>query len=170
MGIFIRILAVLCVAASFVGCATRATLTITSQPEGAYLTERGSGKSYGMAPATVRYDSKALEGFRRADGCYHVKGFDARWVSGVTAGTEIISLCGPATGQYTFNLARDPSLPGLDRDLEFAIKLQGVRAQQQQASAAADAAAAAAARNAAARSPVNCTSTKVGNTVQTNCW
>jgi len=67
------------------GCATQASLTVFSQPEGAYLTEKGTGKAYGVAPARVVYDSKAIANFKGADGCYRVKGFDARWVSGATA-------------------------------------------------------------------------------------
>ena len=62
------------------GCATRASLTVFSQPEGAYLTEKGTGKVYGVAPAQIVYDSKALANFTNANGCYLVKGFDARWV------------------------------------------------------------------------------------------
>jgi len=69
-------------ALAMAGCATRATLTVFSQPEGAYLTEKGTGKVYGVAPVAVVYDANALASYKRADGCYLVKGFEARWVSG----------------------------------------------------------------------------------------
>jgi hypothetical protein len=154
------------------GCATQATLTVYSQPEGAYLTEKGSGHVYGVAPAAIAYDSKALAGFRRADGCYLVKGLEAKWVSGATAGLEVITLCGQSNGTYNITFSRPASYPDLEKDLQFALQLQSIRAQQQQARAAQDAAAAAVfqAFNPPQRKPVNCTSTQIGNTVQTNCY
>ena len=42
------------------GCATQASLTVFSQPEGAYLTEKGTGKVYGVAPTRIVYNSKEL--------------------------------------------------------------------------------------------------------------
>ena len=154
------------------GCATQASLTVQSQPEGAYMTEKGSGKAFGVAPVTVVYDSKALERSKRADGCYLVKGFEARWVSGATANLELITLCGNSSGTYNITFSRDASSPDLEKDLQFALHLQSIRAQQQQAQAAQDAAAAAV-YNAfvpPARKPTNCTSTQIGTMVQTHCY
>ena len=166
-----RVAALLALSLFFGGCASQASLTILSQPEGAYLTEKGTGKVYGMAPATVVYDSNALESFKGSDGCYRVKGFDARWVSGATAGLDLITLCGASNGTYNITFSRDPTYPDLERDLQFSLQLQGIRAQQKQARAAQDAAAAAVYRNLVVpqRQPLNCTSTQIGNTVQTNC-
>ncbi len=153
------------------GCATQASLTVTSQPEGAFITEKGSGKSYGTAPVVVVYDTDTLKAYRGSDGCYRVKGFTARWVSGTTASLELVRLCGKTTGVYTITFGRDPSQPGFDKDMEFALRLQAVRAQRQQAQAAQDATAAAlfSAWAAAQRTTVMCTSTQVGLIVQTQC-
>ena len=154
------------------GCATQASLTVFSQPEGAYLTEKGTGKVYGIAPATVVYDPAALAKYKGPDGCFRVKGFEARWVSGATASLELVRLCGSSTGSFNITFSRDPKFPELRRDLEFALRIQQTRAQQQQARAAQDAADAAFYRAlfAPPRKPVNCTSTQIGNTVQTNCY
>lgn len=159
-------------ALSLAGCATHASLTVFSQPEGAYLTEKGTEKVYGVAPATIVYDSKALANFKRADGCYVVKGLEARWVSGATANLELITLCGASNGAYNITFSRASNYPDLERDLQFALQLQSIRAQQQQARAAQDAAAATVFRafNPSQTKPVSCTSTQLGNTVQTNCY
>ena len=130
-----------------------------------------------MAPAEAVYDPNAMKNFKAADGCYLVRGFEARWVSGATAGVENVRLCGGATGSYTITLSRDSSAPGLERDLQFALQLHPVRAQQQQARAARDTAdnneillyKALATPTTPQRATVNCTSTQYGNTVNTNC-
>lgn len=183
----VRTLAIICAVLVMSGCATQASLTILSQPEGAYLTEKGSGKVFGVAPVVVAYDANALANHKRADGCYLVQGFEARWVSGATASVDHMTLCGSSTGAYTITFSRAPNYPDLQRDLQFALQIQAIRAQQQQARAAQDAAAAAQARaaqeaarartaqNAAAlralnAAPINCTSTQMGHIVQTNCY
>jgi hypothetical protein len=150
-------------------CASQAYLTISSQPEGAFITERETGNSYGTAPVTVFYEAATLKQNRTADGCYLVQGLEARWVSGVVAALDMIRLCGAATGNYTISYHRDPQQPGLDRDLQFALQLQAVRAQQQQAQASQEAAVAALFSAWSNAQPVRCTSTQIGNTVQTNC-
>jgi len=154
------------------GCASQASLTVFSQPEGAYLTEKGTGKVYGVAPATFVYDPAALANSKGADGCFRVKGFEARWVSGATAALELITLCGASTGAFNITFSRDPNFPDLEKDLQFALQIQQTHAQQQQARAAQDAANAALYRNLMVpqRRPVNCTSTQIGKTVQTNCY
>ncbi|MEX0960250.1 MAG: hypothetical protein WDZ63_13280 [Burkholderiales bacterium] len=151
------------------GCSTQAFLTISSQPEGAFITERDTGNSYGTAPVTVFYDSATLQKSVGPDGCYLVKGFEARWVSGVVAALDNIRLCGSATGRYTISYNRDPQQAGLDRDLQFALQLQAVRAQQQQAAASEAAAAAALFSAWSISQPIRCMSTQIGNTVQTSC-
>ncbi|MEK6212333.1 MAG: hypothetical protein AABM64_18575 [Pseudomonadota bacterium] len=153
------------------GCATQASLTVMSQPEGAFITEKGSGTSYGTAPVTVFYDGATLLRHKNADGCYLVKGFEARWVSGTTASLDFVRLCASNVGDYNISFSRDPAQPSLDKDLQFALQLQALRAQQQQAKAAQDAASAAlfSAWANTQRPNVNCTSTQIGNTVQTNC-
>ena len=174
MGVFIKRLnpaPVIITTILAAGCATQASLTVTSQPEGAFITEKGTGNSYGIAPVIVVYDSAVLVHHKAPDGCYLVKGFDARWVSGAAASLELVRLCGSNVGSYKISFSRDPTLPGLDRDLQFALQVQALHAQQQQAKAAQAAAAAAlfSAWATTQRPNVNCTSTQIGNTVQTNC-
>jgi hypothetical protein len=73
------------------GCQT--TLSVYSQPEGAYMTEVSTGRVFGMAPIHVVYNKDGLEKNKDASGCYLVKGFDARWISGATTSIKPIQLC-----------------------------------------------------------------------------
>ncbi len=168
----IRALVLTVAAALLGGCSTQATLTLQSQPVGAYLIEKDTGKQHGIAPVTVYYDASSLAKHKGTDGCFRVKGFEARWVSGTTAALEFVRLCGSSTGNYEITFSRDPKAPDFDKDLQFALQLQATRAQQQQATAAQDAAAAAMYRSLVPppRRAVNCTSTQIGNTVRTNCY
>jgi len=119
------------------GCATHSTLTVTSQPSGAYITETGTGTAYGVTPVAIRYDAKALSAHKDASGCYLVKGINATWVSGATTSSEpTLRLCGSNTGTYEYILNRNMNSEGLDKDLDFAMRQSAVRAQQAQAAAA----------------------------------
>jgi len=164
------------------GCAaTQASLTVLSQPEGAYITEIRTGKSFGMAPIAVVYNPAELEQNKNSEGCYMVGGFEARWVSGAISIVDPIKLCGSNVGSYNIGFNRNPSHPGLEKDLQFVIQLQTLRAQQQQASAQqqqADAAAAALwsalsdnSQNSSnnQQTNINCTTRQSGNTIRTNC-
>lgn len=159
-------------------CATQAALTVASQPEGAFITEKGTGRALGTAPVTLFYDVATLLRSRDAEGCYLVKGLEAHWVSGTAASLEVVRLCGSDVGHYSISFNRDPTQPGLDKDLQFGIQVQALRSQQQQAAAAQQAARAA--QDAAdtaffsalaneRRTNVTCTSVQIGNTVQTTC-
>lgn len=165
----------ICVASIlFAGCATKATLSVYSQPEGAYITEVETGKSFGMAPVAVVYDPASLNLHKNPEGCFLVKGFEARWVSGAITTISPIKLCGSSVGNYNISLNRDSSYPNLEKDLQFAIQLQTLRAQQQQAQAAKDSAAAAlwsAWSTSQQNKPnqIRCTTTPIGNSVYTNC-
>jgi hypothetical protein len=154
------------------GCATHASLAVFSQPEGAYITEKGTGRVIGVTPTRVVYDPESLTKYRRADGCYIVKGLEARWVSGATSALDLISLCGQRNGAYNITFSRAGNYPDLEKDLEFALRLQSVRAQEQQAQASQDAALAAVYQAFIPKpaKPLNCTSTQIGNTVRTNCF
>ena len=162
------------------GCASQSTLTVSSQPTGAYITETETGKAIGTAPTVVYYDSKAMAQNKDSSGCFLVKGFNAQWVSGATATSpSAIRLCGSTTGAYTFQFSRDSYAPGLDKDLEFALRQDSVRAQQRQSQAMQNSAAIQAwsAMQAVQPKPVipvpvtpiNCTSYALGTTIQTNC-
>lgn len=166
------------------GCATHSTLTVSSQPSGAYITEIGSGKAYGVTPIVVKYDSKAISGYKDATGCYLVRGFDAKWISGASATSgQSIRLCGSNISAYTYHFNRNTNAPGLDKDIDFAMKQSALRAQQQQAQAAQDAAILQALTLMQASqpkpmqpspppgqiAPFTCNSYAIGTQVQTNC-
>jgi hypothetical protein len=156
------------------GCANQASLSIYSTPEGAYITETGSGKAAGIAPVTVHYDRAALKARTGPDGCRYVHGFVAHWVSGVTATLPRVHLCGSDTGDYRITFTRDPSALGLDKDMQFALQRQQLRAQQQQAQATEDAAAAARLQafiqaQQAQQNRIICNSVTYGDFVQTYC-
>lgn len=140
----IQLLAWGAIAALSAGCATRARLTVVTEPPGGYVSEQGGGLVAGTAPAVIAYDPASLAQFKDAAGCYLVRGVESRWVSGAVSRSEpSIRLCGSATGNYTYRLVRDPAFPDLYRDLQFAAQLSSVAAQNAQASAASTAAAAA---------------------------
>jgi len=166
-----RIIVILIASILFSGCATQASLSINSQPEGAYITEVETGKPFGMAPVAVVYDPATLNLHKSTEGCFMVNGFEARWVSGAVTTLNPIKLCGSNVDSYSISLNRDSSHPGLDKDLQFAIQLQTLRAQQQQAQASKDSAAAAlwSAWSASQQNNINCTTTPIGNSVNTNC-
>ena len=117
------------------GCATapkQATLTVISQPAGAYVTEAETGMVLGMAPVNLRYDIMALINSPAGDGCWLVKGLNAQWASGATSTTgPVIRLCGPLYGGYTFTINRDPSYPNLEADMNVALQVQNLQIQQQ---------------------------------------
>jgi hypothetical protein len=125
---FLIILCALAVA----GCATatHATLAVYSQPPGAYLTEVGTGRALGIAPAASYYEAQVLQNHKDVHGCYVVKGVEAHWVSGARAMTDPVRLCGSATGSYNITLSRDASYPDLEKDLQFALQIQAILAQQ----------------------------------------
>ncbi|WP_444904574.1 hypothetical protein ACJJIU_06750 [Microbulbifer sp. CnH-101-E] len=161
----ISLLSILC------GCSNQATMVIFSQPEGAYITEIDTEKPYGMTPVSVVYNPDALEGHIDSEGCYLVKGFRAQWVSGAISIVDPIKLCGSATGEYNISINRQSSHANLDKDLQFALQLQAIRAQQQQANAAQNSAIAAlwSAWAQSQNNSVNCIVKPVGNSVHTNC-
>lgn len=120
------------------GCATQATLTVNTWPEGAVVKELGTGKFVGESPA-VTYYNITNNTPKNSMGCYKVRGFIAVWQSGATATTpDEINLC-DGIGNYTINLSR-PNVAGLDKDQNYAVQKQMLRAQQQQAKSAQDSA------------------------------
>ena len=119
------------------GCATHSTLTVTSQPSGASITEAGTGKALGVAPVVLNYDATALSAHKDASGCFQVGGLNAKWVSGATTSSEpIIRFCGSNTGIYRYLFIRDAKAEGLDKDFDFSMRQSAVAAQQAQVKAA----------------------------------
>lgn len=122
------------------GCATHASLTLRSDPEGAHITEVEADLPHGVAPVTVKYDPTRLEQSKDSADCYLVRGFKAQWVSGATTTINPIKLCGSKAASYNLTFNRNPSAPGMDKDLQFAMQVKTLRAQEAQAKAARDAA------------------------------
>lgn len=136
-------LAAAAIAAFLAGCATQTpanivTLTTTSSPAGAYITETGQSNG-ALSSYTSEWTVAHLEKFKDNKGCYLVKGLSAKWGSGATARSpDVIKLCGGA-GNYTWVLNRDPAHPGLHLDLDFALRYTGQQQQLQAAQAAQEA-------------------------------
>lgn len=155
------------------GCATQSTLQIYSQPVGAYITEVGTSTTLGIAPTAAYYNASALNQNKQPDGCYLVKGFTAKWVSGATASMNPIRLCGSNTGTYNITLNRGNEHPDLEKDLNFALQVQNMLAQQRQAQAAQNAAFAqmwsAYSISQGVNKTTNCTTTALGNSLNTSC-
>lgn len=109
------------------GCSTK--LIVSSFPEGAIVSEIGSGQSYGETPATVYYNFNANSP-KNAAGCYLVKGFRAQWRSGAVGSTpDVLQLCG-GSSTFTISIPR-PQVGGLNIDQDYAMQRQMMKAQQE---------------------------------------
>lgn len=129
-----RVLPLLFITVLLLGCETN--LTIHTQPEGAMVISQ-SGNIIGISPVVLSYDPYALMEHRGNDGCYWIEGVTIKWASGATvASDQSIRLCGSPFEAYSISFQRDPNAPGLEKDIEFALKVQSMRIQQQQADAA----------------------------------
>jgi hypothetical protein len=110
---------------------------------------------------------------RDANGCLLLKGFTATWASGAVTEVPTLQHCGTTNGDFTFVMSRNMNFPGFEKDLQFALQVQAVRAQRAQADAS-QAAAFAAMWSAAkvgqtTQKPVHCSTYSSGSTIQTNC-
>jgi hypothetical protein len=120
------------------GCASDSTsLTVQSEPDGAYISAIDTGAALGVAPVTIEFDKAKLLTKANKDpksGCFRVKGFSARWFSGATASSkEAIRLCNPVGKKFTVTLRRNANDADLEKDLQFATQDKDVQTQQQQA-------------------------------------
>lgn len=122
------------------GCQTQAVLTVSSQPEGAYITNL-QGNYGGVAPLSLYYNIDEQRAKRDAKGCWVVQGILAQWASGARIRQDEYTLCGSSTGNYTATINRPHDAPNLNVDLNFAMQLQANRAAQADARAARSAAA-----------------------------
>ncbi|QFY43547.1 hypothetical protein F6R98_13730 [Candidatus Methylospira mobilis] len=123
------------------GCSSNKTsLVIKSEPDGAYISQTETGAGLGVAPVTLDFDKAELVNKTNRDkertGCFRVKGYSARWMSGATASSApAIRLCNPVGKNFTVTLQRNANAPGLEKDLEFAKQDKDSQTQQQQANA-----------------------------------
>ncbi len=155
--------------ATLSGCATHLTLITT--PPGGYIVEKGTGAVIGLAPASVSYDTAVLNNYRDENGCRVVNGVDVTWPSGAHYETANITLCGSDTN-YNLVINR-PNVEGLDKDLEFALKLESLRIQNQQLQEAQNANALQMYLNAldAGKSDTtHCRSRAIGESLYTDCY
>lgn len=163
---------------TIVGCATPGVrITVTSSPDGAYITS--GGPVTGLVPVVAFWDKKTLDGLGRdANGCLLLQGFTATWVSGAVTTVPTLRHCDKSTdGDYSFVMSRDMSTPNLDKDLQFAIQVQNLRIQKEQADAAQAMAYASMWSAAKANQPtqkstqqsINCTTYGSGSALYTNC-
>jgi hypothetical protein len=160
-------------AAIIMGCSTPGfRLTVTSQPDGAYITSGGAES--GIVPVVAFWEKQSLEkSSRDAEGCFQLKGFTARWASGAVTDVPVVRVCGEADGDYNFVMSRDMNYPDLEKDLQFALQVQALRAQNAQAEAS-QVAAFAAMWSASkvgqpTQKPIRCSTYNSGFTIQTNC-
>lgn len=110
------------------GC-MKATLQVTTNPSGALVTEL-NGNAQGISPAKFSYDFKNED--MKSDGCFHVNGFKATWPSGASNSTDILRLCPKGGLDFTVNIQRPTSYPGLDVDLANSYQAQQLQIQKEQ--------------------------------------
>jgi len=105
-------------------------LVYYSQPPGALIKYTATGEVIGMAPYKVDYGNDPKY---KSAGCYRVLGVTATWVSGAQTQTaDVITLCGNPQ-EYYITLSRPENAPDLEKDMEFALKIQNLAILQQQA-------------------------------------
>lgn len=105
------------------GCSTY--VTVQSDPEGARITDPTGAINYGIAPVEIEYDKSELEGQRGM-----VPGYKATWVSGATAETEHPFVIADLRYGTSVLLKRPENVPGLEKDLAFALKQAQARADK----------------------------------------
>lgn len=112
---------------TIVGCSTPGVrLTVTAAPVPAS----------GIVPVVAFYEMQSIEKSPRdKDGCFQLQGFTARWASGATTEMPVVRICGAADGNYNFVMSRDMNHPNLEKDLQFPLQVQAVRAQDANAEA-----------------------------------
>lgn len=135
-----KYLAVVIAICALCACQTNAKLTVSSQPEGAYITSL-QGTYGGVAPYSFYYTIDETRSKRDAKGCWVVQGVVAQWASGARVKQDEYTLCGSAVGNYTAVVNRPHDAPNLNVDLNYAMQLQANRAAQAEAKAARSAAA-----------------------------
>lgn len=109
------------------GCSTY--VNVTSDPEGALITDQSGSVVYGYAPVSVPFDQDILKANAIPGHCPEVPGFMAKWPSGATAVTATpLPVCDLSNG-LTVMLKRPANAPGLDQDLTWALKRAQKRAR-----------------------------------------
>ena len=100
------------------GCSTY--VTVVTEPEGAMISDPTGSQLYGYSPVKIEYDTDLL---RNQGGL--VPGYRATWQSGATAQTESPFYINDLQYGATVKLVRPEGAPGLEKDLDFALKRSG---------------------------------------------
>ncbi|MBP3438927.1 MAG: hypothetical protein J6K46_06390 [Sutterella sp.] len=109
------------------GCST--CITVTSDPEGALITDAESGAVYGYAPVDAEFDRSRLEAEQVPGRCASVPGFTAKWPSGAEArSVSPVDVCDLRYGTDV-RLVRPADAPGLEQDLRWALERAQRRAR-----------------------------------------
>jgi len=153
-------------------CASSLKVTYQSDPPGAALYQ--GAQMFGYTPYTLEYQVSDED---RKRGGKLLQGTTVKWASGASAQVSSLNADFSKFGlNQSFTFQRPDSYPGRDIDMQFSLKLQELAIMRQQANAQ---------QNQAywqmintinqqnrvpVRTPTNCTSTVIGNTVQTNCY
>ncbi|MGN1149200.1 MAG: hypothetical protein ACI4SY_00655 [Sutterella sp.] len=113
------------------GCSTY--ITVTSDPEGALISDAESGATYGYAPLDVEYDRSRLESGQTPGRCASVPGFVATWPSGAKAhSASPFEVCDLRYGTEV-SLIRPADAPGAEQDLRWALERAQRRARDAEA-------------------------------------
>ena len=167
-----RVTLLLCVMLG--ACASNLKVTYQSDPPGASLYQ--GGQLMGYTPYTLQYQVSDQD---RSRGSKLLQGTSVKWASGASANVPNLTANLTQFGfsqQFTF---QRPDLPGRETDMQFALELQKLAIMRQQAQAQSQQARAQQdqafyqllqATKPVVRPTTNCTSTVIGNTVQTNCY
>ena len=148
-------------------CASNLKVTYQSDPPGAALYQ--GGQLMGYTPYTLQYQVTDDD---RKRGTKLLQGTSVKWASGASANVPSLTANINQFGfsqQFTF---QRPDIPGRETDMQFALELQKLAIMRQQAQAQQDQAfyQLLQATKPVVRPTTNCTSTVIGNTVQTNCY
>lgn len=119
----IIIRAILVLPIIFTACTSSTELVFVTHPEGATITEMGTGITIGTAPTNKLFDLDSI-GSVDEEGCYTLNGVEAQWVSGAKEQITGLQLCGKHRRGYIVTLVRPSSYPDLEKDIEVANDLQ----------------------------------------------
>lgn len=112
------------------GCST--TVIFESDIEGAEVSTV-AGQKYGTTPVSVPFSNDDLDTSRQADGCARILGVVYTWPSGAKiASPNPIVLCSDAS-VHRYVMKRPPEAPGIEQDLQNALRLAKIREAQLQA-------------------------------------
>lgn len=154
------------------GCATNLTVTYHSDPPGAVLYQ--GQQKFGYTPQTLVYEVSDEDKKR---GSKILAGTTVRWASGATAEVKALKADLNKYGlSQQFNFHRPDGVPGRDADVRLSLELERLALMNRQAQAQEDQAFwqmyNAINQQYQRQQPTytNCTSTLIGNTVNTSCY